>query len=64
MHRDKATKRFHAGGDAFADLIDETSPAQCATPDTDVPMCQPVGSGSPLDTFKRVRAAGDARGSG
>ena len=63
MHRDEATKRFHAGGDTFADLIDDTSPAQLPTPDTDVPMVS-RSVRLPLETYERVRAAADARGIG
>jgi len=63
MHRDEATKRFHAGGATFADLIDDTSPAQLPTPDTDVPMVS-RSVRLPLETYERVRAAADACGIG
>ena len=62
MHRDEATKRFHAGGDTFADLIDDTSPAQLPTPDTDVPMVS-RSVRLPLETYERVRAAADCAAS-
>ncbi|TDB80870.1 MULTISPECIES: hypothetical protein [unclassified Micromonospora] len=63
MHRDEATKRFHDGGDALAELIDESQPAQLPTPDTDVPMVS-RSVRLPLETYERVRAAAEARGIG
>jgi predicted DNA-binding protein len=63
MDRNDALKQFHDGGDAIADLLDERSPAEVPTPDTDVPMVS-RSVRLPLDTYERVRAAADARGLG
>ncbi|OKI65927.1 hypothetical protein [Micromonospora sp. CB01531] len=63
MHRNEATKRFHDGGDALADLIDETQPAELPTPDSDVPMVS-RSVRLPLETYERVRTAAEARGIG
>ena len=38
MDRSDALKKFHDGGDALADLIDEHPPADLPAPDSDVPM--------------------------
>ena len=63
MNRNEATKRFHGGGGALAELIDESQPVELPTPDTDVPMVS-RSVRLPLETYERVRAAADARGIG
>lgn len=63
MNRNEATKRFHGGDDALAELIDESQPVELPTPDTDVPMVS-RSVRLPLETYERVRAAADARGIG
>ncbi|GIG86783.1 BrnA antitoxin family protein [Plantactinospora endophytica] len=63
MHRDDAVKRFHAGDDQLADLIDDAQPVELPTPDTDVPMVS-RSVRLPLDTYERVRSAAEARGIG
>ncbi|MGR6318029.1 hypothetical protein Q2K19_02715 [Micromonospora soli] len=63
MHRNEATKRFHDGDDALADLIDESQPVELPIPDTDVPMVS-RSVRLPLETYERVRAAAEARGIG
>jgi predicted DNA-binding protein len=63
VDRNDALKRFHDGGDAIADLLDERPPAELPTPDTDVPMVS-RSVRLPAETYERVRAAADARGLG
>ncbi|MGK5445388.1 hypothetical protein ACSNN7_26675 [Micromonospora sp. URMC 105] len=63
MNRDEATKQFHGGDDAFADLIDESQPVELPTPDSDVPMVS-RSVRLPVETYERVRKAADARGIG
>ncbi|MCW3842686.1 BrnA antitoxin family protein [Micromonospora yasonensis] len=63
MHRNEAIKRFHDGGDAIAELIDESQPAELPAPDTEVPMVS-RSVRLPLETYERVRAAAEARGIG
>lgn len=63
MDRDEALKRFHEGGDGFADLISEGAPGDLPTPDSDQPMVS-RSVRLPLHTYERVRAAADARGIG
>jgi len=63
VDRDEALKRFHEGGDGFADLIDEGAPGDLPAPDTDQPMVS-RSVRLPLHTYERVRAAAEARGIG
>lgn len=63
MDRNDALKRFHDGGDAIADLLDERPPAELPTPDTDVPMVS-RSVRLPAETYERVRAAAEDRGLG
>ncbi|MFY1669344.1 hypothetical protein ACN27G_05215 [Plantactinospora sp. WMMB334] len=63
MHRDDAIKRFDAGDDQIADLINDAQPVELPTPDSDVPMVS-RSIRLPLDTYERVRSAAEARGIG
>ena len=54
MNRNEAIKRFHGGDDAFAELIDDSPPAELPSPDTDVPMVS-RSVRLPMDTYERVR---------
>ncbi|MFJ6197092.1 hypothetical protein [Micromonospora sp. NPDC092111] len=63
MNRNDASKRFHDGDHAFAELIDDSQPVELPTPDTDVPMVS-RSVRLPLETYDRVRAAAEARGIG
>jgi predicted DNA-binding protein len=63
VDRDQALKRFHEGGDEFADLISDGTPGDLPAPDTDHPMVS-RSVRLPLHTYERVRAAADARGIG
>jgi predicted DNA-binding protein len=63
MHHADAIKQFHDDSDRLADLIDESPPAELATPDTDEPMVS-RSIRLPLATYDRVRAAAEARGIG
>jgi hypothetical protein len=63
MDRHDAVKQFHEAGDRFADLIDDSSPAELPVPESDVPMVS-RSVRLPVDTYERVRSAADARGIG
>ncbi|WP_422774846.1 hypothetical protein ACN28C_29005 [Plantactinospora sp. WMMC1484] len=63
MHRDDAIKRFDAGDDQLADLINDAQPVELPAPDSDVPMVS-RSIRLPLDTYERVRSAAEARGIG
>ncbi|BCB82442.1 hypothetical protein GCM10022251_70350 [Phytohabitans flavus] len=63
MNRNDALKEFHEGGERLAELIDEGSPAELPTPDSDVPMVS-RSVRLPVDTYERVREAAEARGIG
>ncbi|MEQ4303199.1 hypothetical protein ABNF97_17720 [Plantactinospora sp. B6F1] len=63
VHRDDAIKRFDAGDDQLADLVDGAPPVELPIPDTDVPMVS-RSVRLPLDTYERVRSAAEARGIG
>jgi predicted DNA-binding protein len=63
VDRNDALRRFHDGGDAIADLIDERPAAELPAPDTDVPMVS-RSVRLPAEMYDRVRAAAEARGLG
>ena len=63
MDRNDAVKQFHEGGDAIADLIGGSAPAELPVPDTDVPMVS-RSVRMPVETYEKVRAAAEARGLG